>query len=367
MKVTVKRDIFSKAIAKVANIATPKTTLPILSNILIEAKDGKLILTATDLEIRVTTSVDATVEAEGKTTVRAKFLSLLINGFTGDMVNMECDDKHHVKITCGTSKYSVNGLSDVDFPAPGPFEPLKEFVFPEAELGRMIDQISYAVGYEDHRKVLHGIYFSTENNNLCAVATDGKRLALVEKFVESMTGEPGGIIVPLKSANEIKRLAESGKDAGKAKFESNASQARITFGSTTIITKLIEGAYPNYKQVIPASFGISVDIPVPEFLSKLELVSAAIADSGQYVKLSFDANKVSLEGSGKDIYEGMDTVNIEYKENPVTISFNPQFLLDPFRHCGEDKLTVKMKDGFSPALVQTGGGFLYVIMPMRSK
>lgn len=364
MKFKVKKDKLLKALQKVANIIGSRSTLPVLANILFEAEGSTLTLTATDLELRITTTVEAEIEREGKTTIRAKKLLSLVSKFIGDDVLMDCNENHHTRIECGTAKFTLLGLASDDFPVPVDFVPVRKIAFKEAELSRILDQISYAVSLDDSRKVLHGILFSMKENTFTAVATDGKRLALVEKMVDGASGADGDSIIPLKSANEIKRLLE--KD-GEASIELGEKQASFVTQSFKLTTKLIEGNYPNYRQVIPPAFGKFIDIPRELFIAKLELVSIALADSSAFIKLSFENNNLSFKAASTDVGEGNDFIEIPYTENKIDISFNPDFLADPFRHSAADKVVLKMNDGFSPVAIEGGEGFLYVIMPMRNK
>jgi DNA polymerase-3 subunit beta len=336
----------------------------VLANVLLEAEAGKLVLTTTDLEIRISTSLEAEIETEGKTTIPAKKLLSLVSKFRGDKVCLDCDSNHHTEVLCGTAKFKLLGLAADDFPLPVDVTPVRTLKFQEADFARLIDQISYAVSLDDSRKVLHGILFSVKENTFTAVATDGKRLALVEKVMDEVGGSDGDTIVPLKSANELKRQLEK---EGEVKIIIGEKQAKFETGSTIMVTKLIEGNYPNYRQVIPNSFSKQLEIPVAEFTSALELVSIALDESSAFIKLNFDKGKLSFEASSSAVGEGNDFIEMDYDYEAVTISFNPTFLADPFKHSDADKITMKLNDGYNPVAIEGGEGFLYVIMPMRNK
>ena len=364
MKITVSRDNFQKALQKVTNIIGSRSTLPILANILLEVEGGELTLTTTDLEVRVTTKITVDVEREGKTTIPAKKLLALVSKFIDNEIVLDCNEQHHTKIKCGTASFLLLGLIADDFPLPIEFSPVRTLVFEAREIARIFDQISYAVSLDDSRKVLHGILCSVKENTFTAVATDGKRLALVEKILEGHTGTEGDSILPLKSANELKRLL-----SGEKEVTVNIGDKQISFvtENAELSSKLIEGNYPNYRQVIPPSFSRSVEIDSVQFQAKLELVSLALADSSAFVKLTFDKNELVFDAASANVGEGTDILPIEYDDGEVNISFNPAFLVAPFKHSEADKITIKMNDGFSPVAVEGGNGFLYVIMPMRNK
>ena len=366
MKVNVKKDAFFNALQKVSNIIGSKTTLPVLANVLLEADNGKLTLTTTDLELRIVTSIDAEIEIPGSTTLPAKRLLGLVSKFKGENVLLESNEKHHTQISCGTANFMILGLSPEDFPVPVEFEMKRSLKIKQSDFARILDRISYAVSMDDSRKVLQGVLLSVKEGNLTAVATDGKRLALVEKQLEDLAeGSDGDVIITIKVANEVKRMLE--KD-GEVIMDIGEKQVLFKLKETMIYSKLIEGNYPNYRQVIPASFSKNIIVPSTDFVDALEIVSVPLFDaSSSFVKITFMQNKLLFEANS-NIGEGKEYINIDYTEpEEISLSFNPQFLSDPFKHIGVDKVTVKINDAYSPIALESGDGFLYVIMPMRSK
>ena len=214
MRISIKKDVLLKALQKVCNIIGSRTTLPILANVLIETgEDGKLTLTTTDLELRISTRVEADIQEAGSTTIPAKRLLGLVSKFKNEDVLIETNENHHSKITCGTAEFMLLGLDPRDFPAPVAFEPQRKLKLKQADFSRIIDRISYAASFDDARKFLHGILLSVKEGNLTAVATDGKRLALVEKLLdEAPEGSDGDIIITIKAAAEAKRVMEKEGD-----------------------------------------------------------------------------------------------------------------------------------------------------------
>lgn len=365
MKFKTKRETLLKALSKVCNIIGNKTTLPVLANVLMEAAEGKLVLTGTDLELRITTEIEAEVESAGRTTLPAKRLLGLVSKFKGESVEFDTNENYHTVINCGTANFMIMGLNPEDFPAPMEFVPERTLKFKQQELGRIIDRISYAVSLDDSRKVLQGILFSVKEGNFTAVATDGKRLALVEKVLEDVPeGADGDIIITSKSASELKRIMEK---EGEVTLEIDEKQVVFRVDSTVMTSKLIEGNYPNYKQVIPSSFAKKVEVPCSDFIDALEIVSIPLSDvSSSFVKLTFSAGKLLFE-SNSTIGEGKEYISIPYEDSDIALSFNPQFLADPFKHVGVDKVNIKINDeGFHPIGIETNDGFLYVIMPIRN-
>jgi DNA polymerase-3 subunit beta len=364
MKFNVKRETFLKAVQKVANIIGTRSTIPVVANILLEAAEGKLMLTTTDLEIRISATIEAAIEVEGKTTLPAKKLQAMVSKFYGEEISFNVAENDHAEIKCGTSNFKLLGLPARDFPLSSEFPTVRTVVFAEKDLSKMFDYISYAVSLDDSRKALHGILFSVVENTVTSVATDGKRLALVEKIPESFKGEEGDTIIPLKTANEAKRLFDG---EGKVSVMIGEKQAVLQSDSLILTTKLLEGNYPNYRQVIPASFSNSVEVESSLFLSKLELVSLALSDNSAYIILDFEDKLIKFQASSTSIGEGSDYIETDYSGEPLSISFNPVFLADPLRHIDSDKFTIKVNQGYSPVALEGGDGFLYVIMPMRNR
>lgn len=364
MKFTVNREKLLKALQRVNSIIGSRSMLPILGNVLFKASGSTLELTTTDLEIRIGTSVEATVEAEGETTVPARKLASLIACFNGADVAVTVDENHHLKLKCGSSNFTLLGLSSADFPETVSFEAVREIKIKEADFKRMLNTISYAVSPDDSRKVLTGILFSTTGNSATLVATDGKRLAMQEKNLEIITGPDGDAIIPLKAANEVKRLLE-----GDGVLTIRIGEKQCSFESANFLlsSKLIEGNYPNYKQVIPASFSRIIEVDSDKLLAKIETVAQVLSDSSAYIILSFKENELKLQASSSEVGEGTDLVDITYNGEPVDVSFNPAFLADPLKYCDADKVKIKINDSFNPVALEAGEGFLYVIMPIRKK
>ncbi len=364
MKFTVNREKLLKALQRVNSIIGSRSMLPILGNVMFKAADNSLQLTTTDLEIRITTSVEAVVETAGETTIPARKLAALVACFNGTDVDFSVNENHHIKIKCGSSNFTLLGLATEDFPEMVEFEAVREIKIKEGDFKRMLGTIAYAVSPDDSRKVLTGVLFSTRGNSATLVATDGKRLAMQEKNLEVIDGPDGDAIIPLKAANEVKRLLE-----GDGVLTVRIGEKQCTFESSNFVlsSKLIEGNYPNYRQVIPASFSKTIEVDAAKLLSKIETVSQVLSDSSAYIILSFGENMLKLQASSSEVGEGSDMVEIEYAGESVDVSFNPAFLADPLKYCDVDKVKIKINDSFNPVAMEGNEGFLYVIMPIRKK
>jgi DNA polymerase-3 subunit beta len=365
MKLNIKKAELLDGLQKASSIIGTKSTLPVLSNVLLDAKSGMLTLTTTDLEVRITINVDAEVETPGVTTLPAKTFLSIIRSLPGSTVDLESDDTHHMSITAGRSFYRLLGLPPDDFPLPIEFTAVRSFSLKQSDLTRTLERISYAASTDDSRKSLSGILFSLKENAFTVVATDGKRLALVERSVDGFTGTDGQSILPAKGALEIQRVFAGGD--GEAVVELGEEQVVIKAGGTILSSKLVEGNYPDYRKVIPTSFTRKIELPSEEFSAALQRMSIVVSESSAYVKLTFADNKIEMKAASTEVGEGSESVPIEYTGPEIVVSFNPIYVLAPFRHLDADKVVLQMNDGYNPVALSCGDGFLYVIMPMRSK
>ncbi|MCP4178407.1 MAG: DNA polymerase III subunit beta [bacterium] len=364
MKIKIARDILLSSLQKVNSIISSRSTLPILGNVLLQAQSNKLILTTTDLDIRIKAELNADIVEEGQTTLPARKFFEIIRELYGEEVSLE-NDNHHMSIQCGNSKFKLLGLSAEDFPIPLESSTIRSFSLDQAELSKILNLISYSVNQDDTRKALNGILLSINENNFTCVATDGRRLALVEKSIDNLSGNDGDIIVPVKSANELNRLL--GK-SGSVKIDIGENLITFTLDDSTIMTtKLIDENYPNYKQVIPVSFSREIILPREEFAATLKRVSLVVSERNFYVKVTFTKNKLELSATSTDVGESKDSIDIEYDGPDAVVSFNPTFLLDPLVKVDSDNIKMKMNDGYSPIALSNDDGFLYVIMPMRNR
>ncbi|MBE6390277.1 MAG: DNA polymerase III subunit beta [Lentisphaerae bacterium] len=364
MKFTVERLKLQKALQRVGNIIGSRSMLPLLGNVLINAGENGLELTTTDLELRLVTRVEAEVSEGGITTLPAKKLASLVSSFSGEMVEFDINDKDFARITCGTAKFTLLGLSAADFPEALAFDPVETITIKESVFKRMIGSISYAVSADDSRKVLTGILLSLRDNAMTLVATDGKRMAMQEAAPDSVTGADANSIIPLKAMVELRRQLEGDE---MLTIEVGEKLCRFTCSGVILTSKLIEGAYPNYRQVVPSKFSREVELPVSALLSKIETVALMIAGVNSSIILRFADNQLQLQASSAEVGEGSDILETEFSGEPFEVSFNPVFLADPLRNTDADMVRFKLNDPLSPVAIEAGEGFIYIIMPIRKK
>jgi DNA polymerase-3 subunit beta len=362
MKFTISKQAFLDAISQVQHVVSARTTLAILSNVLLKARDGHLELTTTDLDVGVSGSVPAQVEIPGATTLPARKLATIIRELPADEVTVTVDEKNVAHIRSGPSAFKLMGLSSEEFPPLPRFEGGSEFKIDQQVLRDCLRKTAYAISTDETRYVLNGIMFSFKENLLTMVATDGRRLAMAEQELEFPQSSEIEFIVPTKAVNELARLLN---DAGEVTIRVTGSQAGFDMGRSLLVTKLIEGNYPNYRQVIPGEPKERITIEREAFLKSVSRVSLLASEKSNSVKLIFAPHNVEIVASSPDVGEARESLAINYKGAEITIAFNPEFLMAPLRNLSSDEISLHLIDEISPGVVRSGKGFLYVIMPMR--
>jgi len=367
MKFTINKEQLINGLQAVQNIVSSRTTLPILSNTLLRGEDNKLELTATDLDVTVSSVVEAQVSKPGATTVPVKKLFGIVRELGGAEIEIDVDEKNACKIKAGASFYRLNGLSAEEFPPVQSFSEKRKIVLPQEKIKGMLRKTSFAVSTDETRYVLNGIYMSLKDHKITMVATDGRRLALTDEEVDVNPDSEAEFIVPTKAINELNRLLQPKGDV-EIKFTENQALFDLKSGdasSVVVITKLVEGNYPNYKQVIPAETAERVALVRDEFLQALRRAEIMTSEKSNSVKLSFSKNNLTITANTPEVGEARESIAINYKGKEFAIAFNPGYLLDPLKALENDEVFLELTDELSPGVVKINGPFLYVIMPMR--
>jgi len=362
MKFKISKQAFTDALSQVQHVVTNRTTLPILSNVLIEAQGGKLNLTTTDLDVGVQGSVEAEIEKEGSTTLPVKRLASIIRELPAEEIEISVDAKNHASIKCGPSFFKIIGLGEDEFPPLPTFDDAKEFKISGEVLLDALKKTSYAISTDETRYVLNGIFASFKEGKMSLVATDGRRLAMVENDLEFPAGNECEVIIPSKAVNELQRLIK-GED--EVLMSLTDSQVAFEVGGSLLVSKLIEGNYPNYRQVIPSNTTERVQMSREGFLETVRRVSILATDKSNSVKLAFGENTVDVMSNTQDVGEAKEQIDVNYSGKEFAIAFNPEFLMAPLKNLSEENIYLDMIDEMSPGVVRIDGTFLYVIMPMR--
>jgi DNA polymerase-3 subunit beta len=367
MNLTISKEQIINGLQAVQNVVSNRTTLPILSNVLLRAEGDKLELTATDLDVTIACSVEAKVKKPGASTVPVKKLFGIVRELGNSEIDLEVDDKNVCSIRSGASFYKINGLSADEFPPMPKFKEDKKVVIKQETIKSMMKKTSFAISTDESRYVLNGIFVSLKDHKMTMVATDGRRLALVDEEVDVSEKSQGEFIAPAKAVNELNRLLT---DKGEVEIHYTDNQASFTLkddknGSVLIVTKLIEGNYPNYRQVIPSEVKERVSLAREEFLHALRRAEIMTSDKSNSVKLTFGKNNLAITANSPEVGEARESIAINYKGKEMAIAFNPKYMIDPLNALTNDEVFIELIDELSPGVLKINGPFLYVVMPMR--
>lgn len=361
-KFTVTKEKILEGLQRVQNVVSTRTTLPILSNTLVQAGKEGLSLTTTDLDVGIRCTVEADVSKPGATTLPARKLFTILKELPGTAIEVEVDDRNAASIRCGSSFYKIMGLPEEEFPRFPQSAGGKALKIEAAVLRDMLKRTAYAVSNDETRYVLNGVYMTFKGDKLTVVATDGRRLALIEHDVEVPKGADCELILPAKTVGELQRLLG---DKGEVKINVGENQIIFEFDGTTLVSKLIEGAYPNFRQVIPTEAKERVSLERETLLAALHRASILASEKSQSVKLNFAKNTLTITANTPEVGEAKETLSINYKGKEITVAFNPQYLMDPLRNLDADEVFMELTDDLSPGVVKVNAPFLYVLMPMR--
>jgi DNA polymerase-3 subunit beta len=362
MKFSATKEKLLEGLQQVQNVVSTRTTLPILSNVLLQASDGEVHLTTTDLDVGVRGSFEAEVEKEGATTLPARRLFNIVRELPSSEIQIDVDGKNAASIRSGQSFFKILGLPEEEFPPLPKFEDAKVVTIRQKDLRDGLRKTSYAISTDETRYVLNGLLFSLKENKLTLVATDGRRLAMVDIELEIPRSQEADIIVPTKAVTELQRLLTGD---GDVKVSVSSGQIAFDLNKTLLVSKLIEGNYPNYKQVIPGEAKERVTLERETFLNSVKRVSLLASEKSNSIKLSFAKNNIDITANTPEVGEAKESLPVQYKGRDFSIAFNPEFLMAPLRNLTEDEVFLDLIDEMSPGVLKIQTPFLYVLMPMR--
>lgn len=361
MKLKAKRDILLSGIQTVQNIITARSALPILSNILIETKEQGLRLTTTDLDIGITCAVDVDIQEPGAITVPAKRFSDIIKELPQEDVEITTKKNNAVIIETGSCQFKIMGLPREEFPKLPEFKDKQVVKLEQAGLKEMLSLTSFAVSFDETRYILNGILVKINKNTLSFVATDGKRLAIIERKVEHNIDKDISIIIPIKTIHELNRNL---KDEGTISLVVGDNQILFDLDEVAIISRLIEGEFPDYRQVIPEPSGNKMKIGRNEFLLAVRRAALLSTPDYQAVKLELFKNKLVVSKSTPDIGESREEVAMEYQGKELAIGFNPVYLIDALKNLAVETVEFELTDSEKPGVMRLSN-YVYIVLPMR--
>lgn len=367
MRFTIAREKLQEALANVAPAVPTKTTLPVLSNILVEASERGIKLSGTDLDVAVSVEVPAEVETPGAMTLPAKRLGEIARELPPAPVKIAALGEQRATLECGRTRFKLLGLPRDEYPAFPPVDFSKAWRVKSSILHELISRTAFAVSTEESRPILNGVLWQVQPQLLRMVATNGHRLALLEMPGDLGTSAVGEFIVPPRALEQVRRVFPPDEEV-----EIGRGENHLAFRSplASVSTRLIEGPYPNYDQVIPRDNDRVATIDRASLVGALRRMAVVASDQTHRVKLSFNSAILRFTVQTPDVGEGQDEIAIDYSGDPLEIGFNGNYLLEILRYMPTDEVRFTFKTAERAATVlpekwSAGGRYICLIMPLR--
>ena len=366
MRFTIDRMSLLRPLGHVSSVVERRNTIPILNNMVLRASGSTLSLTGTDMDMDIVTEVGCAVMADGASTVSAHMLNDIVRKLPeGSEVEIDIADGH-AQISAGRSSFRLPTLPVEDFPAISSSELPHSFTLTAVDLRDMIDTTRFAISTEETRYYLNGIYFhKSASDGLCAVATDGHRLALSQMSLPQGADDMPSIILPRKAVGELRKLLDD--QEGDVQVKLSETRAEFSFGSVQLTSKLIDGSFPDYTRVIPTANDKVLTLDKESFLAAVDRVSTISSDKTRSVKLEIEAGVVRLSASNSDASSANEEIEITYDGPAIEIGFNARYLMEVIGQIQGEIVQMSLADTGAPSLVQAPAddANLFVLMPMR--
>lgn len=363
MRLAIARSELLESLGVVTKALSSRTTLPILSGILLSAEGGSIVLQSTDLEISIKHTVEAGVEDGGSVVLPGRLLSEVVRSLPEAAVRLETSSFDQVKVVCGTSSFTLRSLSPEDFPKFPEVSPGKSVSVPTPVLAGLVRKVSRAVSRDEARPILTGILVVMDGTTIRMVATDSYRLAIAEAELPEPVEERIEVVIPGKALEEIPKLAGA---AGAVSMGISENQVVFEFGSSVYVTRRIEGSFPNYRQLVPQDGETKV------LLSRSEMEDAAkrvslLAQHNAPLRLKVTESTLTLTAQTQDVGEASEDLMVTTEGEPIEIAFNHAFLVDGLGSSDDENLRFVASSPLKPGVFRSaeGAGFTYLIMPVR--
>ena len=361
MRLSISREDLVKGIQIVQNVVNQKANLPILSYLLLEAHNTNIHLTTTNLDIGITHEVSAHIEEAGIIILPAKKFGDIIKEFPEDIININTRKNNLTFIETKYCQFKLMGLPYEEFPKLPKFTNQEIIKINQGDFKEMLSLVSFAVSYDETRYILNGILCLIEKDTLSLIATDGKRLAFYQKKLTQGTNKSVKIIIPAKTIHELNRnLTEE----GEILLGIGTNQILLDLGKTQIVSRLIEGEFPDYKQVIPPVSPNKIKIDREQLLLAVRRASLLTTPDYQAIKFEILKNRLVISKSTPDVGESREELSCEYTGKDVIIGFNPNYLTDVLKNLEEQMVELEVTDSEKPGVIRTNG-YVYIVLPMR--
>jgi DNA polymerase-3 subunit beta len=370
MEITISKFELLRELTATQGVVERKTTIPILSNYLFEAAGDKLSLTATDLDLSLRTACSAKVKKEGACTIPARKLYDFVKLLPDADITIKLLENHWVSIRCGRSNTKMVGMARSNFPTLPVFPTAGVVKIPSAVLRSMIAKTGFAIAHEESRYTLNGALMVLKSESITMVATDGHRLAHIERAGEKFDGVSGEMktLVPKKAMDELKSLLDA-TDAETIDFAKDESTLYFRVGQRLLTSRQLTGQFPNYEAVLPKEITKSISVPGEELGAAISRVAQFADERSHAVRLRLEKDELKLSASSTDSGESEDSIEIAYSGDPMTIGFNAQYLIDFIKATGSAEVKLELKDPQSAGQFRPADGddykYRYIVMPMR--
>jgi len=372
MEFKIDKEQFLKSLQKIQGIVEKRTSMPILSNVLLEATETSLIVTATDLEVGMKSSYSAEIISPGKITVSAKKLFEIVKELPNQTIMFSKKDNDWVEIKCGKVQFNIVGLSSDEFPYFPDVKKENLFEIETSLLRGMIERTSYAICADEQKYNLNGIFIKVEvredgSNGLKMVATDGHRLSIASGNLNGTAGPEllRGVILPKKGVFEMKKITD--EEGGTLLFGFMDNSAVIKKGDSYMVMRLVDGDFPDYNRVIPTSNTQIVTVNKEDFSHSVRRMAILSSEKFKGIMLEITSGSVRISSSNPELGDATEELDVIYNGDPISVRFNARYLLDVLAIAETERVEMKFKDELSPSIIipENTESFLAVIMPMR--
>ena len=372
MEITVSRSELLKELSATQGVVERKTTIPILSNYLFEAGADRLSLTATDLDLSLRTSCNAKVKKEGSCTIPARKLHDYVKLLPEADITIKLLENHWVSIRCGRSNTKMVGMARLNFPSLPVFPTAGVVKIPAQVLRAMIARTGFAIANEESRYTLNGALMVLKSESITMVATDGHRLAHVERSGETFEGVSGELktLVPKKAMDELRTLVDAApSDVETIEFAKDDSTLFFRIGSRLLTSRQLTGQFPNFEAVLPKDNSKSILLHGDDLGSAIARVAQFADERSRAVRLKLEKGELKLSASSAETGESEDSIETDYNGEPLTIGFNAQYIIDFLKAAGSADVKLELKDSQSAGQLRPAEGedykYRYIVMPMR--
>lgn len=362
MRVQIAREDFLKGLQAICPIIPSRSTLPILSHILLEAQKDKLVLSGTDLELAIATTISAQTQEEGATAVPAKRLNDLIRELPDTPLQLTSKKNNQLNVECENGLFKISGLPKEEFPKIPQTTSPDSLVVDQGLLQAMLNLTTFAVSRDESRYVLTGVLFVCKGSSLQLVATDGRRLALIEKEAVSPPSGEHQVIVPLKAVLELSRLLGGGPTA---KVSIKENQITFDLGNTQLISHLIDGKFPNHEQVIPPEVPQKLKVSKEMLLLATRRITLWTTQDSPSIRFDLRPNQLVVSKQTPELGEAREELKVQYSGEEFSIGFNPSYLIDVLKALPDGEVEFELPGPDRPGVIRTRDHYLYIVLPMQ--